>query len=221
MSENSNARVIAIFAVIMIPPGCLILTIIGSAVASVWPRRLTDGKKSKLPIACQTGLGTMKASEREKVLKHLYRNRTSEYCVCHDNDSSGVKNCGDDDGCATDRTNETIECTDKKAIDLETGNAGEDIAANSSSDEEEAQSCGICLTPYEPRCQVTTATKSASCNHMFHSKCLMEWLQNNELCPYCRTPMMAPDELLEAATESLGKRRVAKLQREGLEEETN
>ena len=133
----------------------------------------------------------------------------------------GVKNCGDDDGCATDRTNETIECTDKKAVDLEMGDAGEDIAANSSSDEEEAQSCGICLTPYEPRCQVTTATKSASCNHMFHSKCLMEWLQDNELCPYCRTPMMSPDELLEAATETLGKRRVAKLQREGLEEETN
>ena len=138
MSENSNARVIAIFTVIMIPPGCLILTIIGSAVASAWPRRLTDAKKSKLPIACQIGLGSMKPSERKKVLKHLYQNRTSEYCACHDNDSSGVKSCGDDDGCVTDRTNETIECTDKKAADLEMGDAGEDIAANSSSDEEEA-----------------------------------------------------------------------------------
>jgi len=271
-----HAFISIFFVVIMLPPACLIITIFASA----WPgRRQSDARKAKVPIACQVGLGGMKPSERKKVLKHLYRSRTSEYyAACDGNNddvSGGAKSCGSANkeneaiGCADEKAvdvemgdavkeeieccrsaecainnieNEAIGCADEKAVDVEMGDpVKEEIvtaltnitAANSSSDDEEAGSvisnsdseeaecCAICLVPYEPRCEVMTATKNVSCRHMFHSKCLMEWLQDNELCPYCRTPMMAPDDLLLAAKETLGERRVWKLKKEGCDDILN
>ena len=42
------------------------------------------------------------------------------------------------------------------------------------------QNCPIC---YEP---LIDNIKTLICNHIFHDKCIKEWLQYKETCPYCR-----------------------------------
>jgi len=46
--------------------------------------------------------------------------------------------------------------------------------------------CSICLNEYNPQTEVVLLP---TCPHIFHPKCLGEWLQscNVQKCPYCRT----------------------------------
>lgn len=58
--------------------------------------------------------------------------------------------------------------------------------------------CSICLEQYQ-RGDVICASKKKECNHLFHKKCLMEWMMiNNDRCPLCRVDFMKDDEDLEA-----------------------
>lgn len=54
-----------------------------------------------------------------------------------------------------------------------------------------------------------------TCNHLFHYDCAMEWLANHgrpkDYCPYCRTQMMTPTDMREAAVATLGEERVQAL----------
>ena len=52
-------------------------------------------------------------------------------------------------------------------------------------EKEEKKSCTICLDEFSPECKVTTLP----CFHIFHSKCITQWLQRKAECPICRTPV--------------------------------
>lgn len=42
--------------------------------------------------------------------------------------------------------------------------------------------CGICMTDLDRPSIVT----ELACSHMFHSKCVIQWLLENNNCPLCR-----------------------------------
>ena len=46
----------------------------------------------------------------------------------------------------------------------------------------EAPTCCICLNVMKDKCDVT----KLKCNHLFHFKCLEKWVENKEVCPFCR-----------------------------------
>ena len=46
----------------------------------------------------------------------------------------------------------------------------------------ENQFCCICLQEYK----IEENIVEMSCNHLFHYKCIQEWLNNNPTCPICR-----------------------------------
>jgi len=43
--------------------------------------------------------------------------------------------------------------------------------------------CAICLTEYEDGEKIL---KIRRCNHYFHHVCIIQWLNENRVCPYCR-----------------------------------
>eukprot|EP01043_Picozoa_sp_COSAG02_P066751 COSAG02_NODE_10489_length_1931_cov_1.067686_2_plen_62_part_01 len=53
-------------------------------------------------------------------------------------------------------------------------------------EEEEGQQCSICLAEIDPLANDAT---TAPCGHTFHTTCLDQALQVNNLCPNCRTPV--------------------------------
>lgn len=56
--------------------------------------------------------------------------------------------------------------------------------------------CPICIHEIEPSQNVISLP---SCNHRFHSRCLVQWLcTHTRDCPYCRTEIIT-QEMLERA----------------------
>ncbi len=47
--------------------------------------------------------------------------------------------------------------------------------------------CHICLREYTGKCKVHVLP---NCKHVFHSRCIGEWLRQRNLCPLCRTPVL-------------------------------
>jgi hypothetical protein len=45
--------------------------------------------------------------------------------------------------------------------------------------------CSICLEDY----QSGESVSSLACDHLFHKKCLEEWLKHKNECPLCRTEL--------------------------------
>ena len=50
------------------------------------------------------------------------------------------------------------------------------------SNENEEGDCSICLETYKAEDLTTKLT----CNHLFHSTCIAQWIRSNKTCPYCR-----------------------------------
>ncbi|XP_072931143.1 E3 ubiquitin-protein ligase RNF181-like [Epargyreus clarus] len=46
----------------------------------------------------------------------------------------------------------------------------------------EGLDCSICLVEFKK----TERAKKMPCQHIFHSTCLLTWLQQNNTCPFCR-----------------------------------
>lgn len=46
------------------------------------------------------------------------------------------------------------------------------------------QNCVICMS------ELLNCRQLSSCKHLFHYKCLFEWIQNKKECPICRTPIV-------------------------------
>jgi hypothetical protein len=69
-------------------------------------------------------------------------------------------------------------------------------------EEEEEETCAICLAEYEVGESVLCATH---CSHHFHRECLLLWLEKKDVCPFCREPMITADEMKKAHQLNLGK----------------
>jgi hypothetical protein len=48
--------------------------------------------------------------------------------------------------------------------------------------------CSICMTPIEEDAQ----TMVTPCGHAFHSECLLRWMQEDMVCPFCRDVLPEP-----------------------------
>jgi hypothetical protein len=56
----------------------------------------------------------------------------------------------------------------------------------SSVGEEEMAGCAICLSHFKPQ-QLVCESNNASCQHVFHKDCMVDWLTNHhDNCPMCR-----------------------------------
>jgi hypothetical protein len=42
------------------------------------------------------------------------------------------------------------------------------------------------------------------CSHMFHTGCLLDWLDNHDVCPFCRLDVLSADEMREGAFKVFG-----------------
>ena len=56
--------------------------------------------------------------------------------------------------------------------------------------------CTICLKKLLPKQRVT----ELMCGHSFHQECLAPWLEQNNVCPNCRSPADVAEELERAAS---------------------
>jgi len=63
--------------------------------------------------------------------------------------------------------------------------------------EEDRATCAICLAEYETGDLVIS---SKMCDHLFHRDCLLEWLEKNDKCPFCRVDMVPSCVMRAAAT---------------------
>eukprot|EP00550_Attheya_septentrionalis_P000267 CAMPEP_0198291868 /NCGR_PEP_ID=MMETSP1449-20131203/9236_1 /TAXON_ID=420275 /ORGANISM="Attheya septentrionalis, Strain CCMP2084" /LENGTH=327 /DNA_ID=CAMNT_0043990553 /DNA_START=114 /DNA_END=1097 /DNA_ORIENTATION=- len=70
--------------------------------------------------------------------------------------------------------------------------------------------CAICIADYEEGEMVATGT---TCSHLFHTECLLDWLDKHDACPYCRKDMMTAEEMKSAAEIVLSKGRLAEVAR--------
>lgn len=64
---------------------------------------------------------------------------------------------------------------------------------------EPATTCAICLDTFTEGDIINDTSK---CPHVFHSQCLMEWLDKHDVCPCCRCPMITETEWRHAASEA-------------------
>ncbi|WCJ23064.1 RING/U-box superfamily protein [Euphorbia peplus] len=61
--------------------------------------------------------------------------------------------------------------------------------------------CAVCLSKFEPDDQLRLLPL---CCHAFHVDCIDTWLQSNQTCPLCRSPIHASDaDILKALTNTL------------------
>jgi len=51
-------------------------------------------------------------------------------------------------------------------------------------DKDKDKQCSICMEDYE---EDSSVSKSVSCLHLFHEKCLTKWIEINKTCPICRS----------------------------------
>ncbi|XP_038975401.1 E3 ubiquitin-protein ligase Praja-1-like [Phoenix dactylifera] len=50
------------------------------------------------------------------------------------------------------------------------------------------EECVICLEEFNTEAKVS----QMSCSHLFHSRCIAQWLERSHLCPLCRCPYEEP-----------------------------
>lgn len=58
--------------------------------------------------------------------------------------------------------------------------------------------CSICLDGYEANETVCWA-KNDDCDHIFHAKCITEWLASHDECPLCRTNLLEYEGMQNAS----------------------
>ena len=54
-------------------------------------------------------------------------------------------------------------------------------------------SCSICLGPFYEKKSSKNVVRT-TCNHLFHEKCLTEWLATKSVCPLCRKGLGVQNE---------------------------
>ena len=70
---------------------------------------------------------------------------------------------------------------------------GDEIDVDKTSDEVIPEQCPICLVDYEEK-DTLMWSQSDKCRHMFHKRCIVEWLLRNRHCPLCRHNYLSLDD---------------------------
>ncbi|CAK9313546.1 unnamed protein product [Citrullus colocynthis] len=55
--------------------------------------------------------------------------------------------------------------------------------------EEEEEKCMVCLEGFEEETNTKCSVSQLSCSHVFHFRCVSQWLSLDHRCPVCRSPM--------------------------------
>ena len=71
---------------------------------------------------------------------------------------------------------------EKPKIKLEKIKMTKDLNTKNDGEKNESPACCICLAPMKLNQEVTLL----KCQHLFHYKCLDKWVENKEICPFCR-----------------------------------
>lgn len=53
-----------------------------------------------------------------------------------------------------------------------------------------------------------TIISSKYCEHVYHKECILEWLDNNDECPYCRVDMVTSGDVSKATATIVGRTRM-------------
>ena len=54
---------------------------------------------------------------------------------------------------------------------------------------EEGAICSICLNPITESDVQQRKVMTTPCNHSFHAECLSRWMEDESVCPFCRSPL--------------------------------
>ena len=76
--------------------------------------------------------------------------------------------------------------------------------------EKNKESAFFCCICYMPIHDESVMTELPECNHLFHHGCVMDWLNKNPKCPYCRTNTI---EALQRKMRGSGPNAVTPMQR--------
>jgi len=68
---------------------------------------------------------------------------------------------------------------------------------------ERPSTCCVCLTEYDANDIIVMSSKSV-CNHVFHEKCLLHWLNTHDDCPMCRRRLLPNIKCVFISSESEG-----------------
>jgi hypothetical protein len=60
----------------------------------------------------------------------------------------------------------------------------------------EAESCAICMEEFTAELGNDVAELNCDSKHIFHTKCIQEWVTKNDICPLCRKSIL-PDNPTE------------------------
>lgn len=85
------------------------------------------------------------------------------------------------------------------SIDTDEGNEDEEIGSSSSGvensddvSEANGHECPICFDTFQVD-DIVSWSASPACRHIFHHRCLKEWLVKNKGCPFCRETFLPVD----------------------------
>ena len=53
---------------------------------------------------------------------------------------------------------------------------------------EDEEQCSVCMRPFN-----NTSVRLLTCEHVFHTECIDEWIQRSETCPLCRATIALED----------------------------
>mmetsp|Transcript_3424 Transcript_3424/g.5073 ORF Transcript_3424/g.5073 Transcript_3424/m.5073 type:complete len:323 (-) Transcript_3424:92-1060(-) len=95
---------------------------------------------------------------------------------------------------------------DDQKIEVAHEIVNEEYVKRSTTCTEANSECAICLCAYDDD---DTVMFSKYCTHCFHKECILEWLQNNDVCPCCRCPTVTTMEVNSVASHILGKTTVS------------
>jgi len=180
--------------------------------------------------ARKAGLYGLTLSERGAVLDRVFESTTATYRsgtieACDDDDigtpennnkastcmgatTEAVRDAGTVAGSATIMIGVMPKCSRSDQGD-EAASALDGVEGVDTDVVDRDKLCSICLAAYRDGDRFMTGT--TGCGHRFHSECCMEWLRDNDHCPYCRVPMFRPEEMRSVAVDVLGQGRVGDL----------
>lgn len=177
-----------IFIIILIVPACIRYQREAarrreqedSGLAAFRAQQQQQRQQSSVPTVTGTPVTTApqpsaptEETRKQQVMKHLYH-RTLEH-------GESVRNLSMLLAAANDR----YEDTNGNVISRTWRSAGSSVNKFVGGKPE----CSICLCLYEANETVCWA-KNDDCDHIFHQDCIVQWLEDHDDCPLCRTNLL-------------------------------